>query len=234
MRDKRFNFKGFSIHTKLVLTITSFILVVCTALFLAFEYANEKTLADMPAWQKVLNAFFANVTTRTAGFNSIDTAGLTSASKMLTIMLMFIGGSSGSTAGGVKTTTIGVLVLCVISTLKNKDDVNAFDHRINNTAIKKAISIVFINLAEIVTATFLILLFQKGFTLIDVLFECTSAIGTVGMSTGITPELCTASKIVIIFLMYVGRLTSLIFALMFISLRAKTTTQKPLGNILVG
>lgn len=234
MRDKRFNFKGFSIHTKLVLTITSFILVVCTALFLAFEYANEKTLADMPAWQKVLNAFFANVTTRTAGFNSIDTAGLTSASKMLTIMLMFIGGSSGSTAGGVKTTTIGVLVLCVISTLRNKDDVNAFDHRINNTAIKKAISIVFINLAEIVTATFLILLFQKGFTLIDVLFECTSAIGTVGMSTGITPELCTASKIVIIFLMYVGRLTSLIFALMFISLRAKTTTQKPLGNILVG
>lgn len=234
MRDKRFNFKGFSIHTKLVLTITSFILVVCTALFLVFEYANEKTLADMPAWQKVLNAFFANVTTRTAGFNSIDTAGLTSASKMLTIMLMFIGGSSGSTAGGVKTTTIGVLVLCVISTLRNKDDVNAFDHRINNTAIKKAISIVFINLAEIVTATFLILLFQKGFTLIDVLFECTSAIGTVGMSTGITPELCTASKIVIIFLMYVGRLTSLIFALMFISLRAKTTTQKPLGNILVG
>lgn len=234
MRDKRFSFKGFSIHTKLVLTITSFILVVCTALFLAFEYANEKTLADMPAWQKVLNAFFANVTTRTAGFNSIDTAGLTSASKMLTIMLMFIGGSSGSTAGGVKTTTIGVLVLCVISTLRNKDDVNAFDHRINNTAIKKAISIVFINLAEIVTATFLILLFQKGFTLIDVLFECTSAIGTVGMSTGITPELCTASKIVIIFLMYVGRLTSLIFALMFISLRAKTTTQKPLGNILVG
>lgn len=234
MRDKRFNFKGFSIHTKLVLAITSFILVVCTALFLAFEYANEKTLADMPAWQKVLNAFFANVTTRTAGFNSIDTAGLTSASKMLTIMLMFIGGSSGSTAGGVKTTTIGVLVLCVISTLRNKDDVNAFDHRINNTAIKKAISIVFINLAEIVTATFLILLFQKGFTLIDVLFECTSAIGTVGMSTGITPELCTASKIVIIFLMYVGRLTSLIFALMFISLRAKTTTQKPLGNILVG
>ncbi|MGN0529340.1 MAG: TrkH family potassium uptake protein [Eubacterium sp.] len=234
MRDKKFNFKNFSIHTKLVLTITSVILVGCTVLFLVFEYANEKTLADMPLWQKLLNAFFANVTTRTAGFNSIDTAGLTSASKMLTIMLMFIGGSSGSTAGGVKTTTVAVLILCVISTLKNKDDVNAFDHRINNTAIKKAISIVFINFAEIVTATFLILLFQKGFTLIDVLFECTSAIGTVGMSTGITPELCTASKLVIIFLMYVGRLTSLIFALMFISLRAKTTTQKPLGNILVG
>lgn len=234
MRDKKFNFKNFSIHTKIVLTITSVILVGCTVLFLVFEYANEKTLADMPLWQKLLNAFFANVTTRTAGFNSIDTAGLTSASKMLTIMLMFIGGSSGSTAGGVKTTTVAVLILCVISTLKNKDDVNAFDHRINNTAIKKAISIVFINFAEIVTATFLILLFQKGFTLIDVLFECTSAIGTVGMSTGITPELCTASKLVIIFLMYVGRLTSLIFALMFISLRAKTTTQKPLGNILVG
>lgn len=234
MHDNSFKFKNFSVHTKLVLTITAAILSVCTLLFLLFEYSNEKTIADMPLWQKALNAFFANVTTRTAGFNSVSTSGLTSVSKMLTIMLMFIGGSSGSTAGGVKTTTIAVLILCAISTLKNKDDVNAFGHRLDNAAIKKAISIVLINFVEVVTAVFLILLFQNGFNLIDVLFECASAIGTVGMTTGITPHLCTASKLVIIFLMYVGRLTSLIFALMFISLRAKTTAQKPLGSVLVG
>lgn len=234
IRDNNFKFKKFSVHTKLVLTITAVILTVCTLLFLLFEYSNEKTIADMPLWQKVLNAFFANVTARTAGFNSVSTSELTSASKMLTIMLMFIGGSSGSTAGGVKTTTIAVLILCVISTLKNKNDVNAFGHRLDNAAIKKAISVVLINFAEVVIAVFLILLFQNGFNLIDVLFECASAIGTVGMTTGITPHLCTASKLVIIFLMYVGRLTSLIFALMFISLRAKTTAQKPLCSVLVG
>ncbi len=232
IKQNKFHIKSLSVHTKLVLVTTAFILISGTVLFYIFEKNNE--LKDMNFANALLNAFFSNVTTRTAGFNSINIDAMSSQSKMLTIILMFIGGSSGSTAGGVKTTTVAVLFLCVISTLKNSSEVNAFGRRITADAIKKAISICLINLIIIFAATTVISNIQSEFTLLDVIFECTSAIGTVGMTTGITSELNTISQIIIISMMYIGRLTSLIFALSFTVSKPKITTQKPKGNVMIG
>jgi trk system potassium uptake protein TrkH len=232
IKAKKFKCKNFDAHTKLVLITTAILLFAGFALFLAFEYNN--TLANMPFATKLLNAFFCSVTPRTAGFNSVDTALLTPQSKMLTIVLMFIGGSSGSTAGGVKTTTIAILFLCLFSNMRDKEDIEVFGRRITLDTVKKAISIALLNFSEIFISVILISLIQGEFALTDIIFECASAIGTVGMTTGITPQLNIASQIIIIMLMYIGRLTSLIFALSFVKQKPKTTAQKPVVNILIG
>lgn len=232
IKKSGFKFKRFSAHTKLVITTTIILLVAGTIFFMLFEYS--KSFSNMNFAQKLLNAFFCSVTPRTAGFNSIDVAGMTNQSKMLTIILMFIGGSSGSTAGGVKTTTIAIIVLCVIANMKNKEDANVFGKRITSSTIKRAISVITINVFYIFFGIILISIFQNKFALIDIIFECTSAIGTVGITTGISPELNIASQMVIIILMYVGRLTSMIFALSFIGVKPIVTTRKPDGKIMIG
>lgn len=232
MRQSKFKPKHFSPYTKLVLITTGALLVVGSVLFFIFEYSE--TLDGMSIGDKMLNAFFCAVTPRTAGFNSVDIDAMSSPSKMLTIILMFIGGSSGSTAGGVKTVTIAVLILCVFTSMRNKDDIEVFGHRVPDEVVKRAISVSLINFVYIIVATIVITLTQSSFKLIDVIFECTSAIGTVGMTAGITPQLSTLSQAVIIVLMYIGRLTSLIFALSLVTPQARTTTQKPKCNIMVG
>jgi trk system potassium uptake protein TrkH len=232
IRHNKFNKSKYSVHTKLVLITTAILLLGGAVLFFLFEYNN--TFAQMNLANKLLNAFFCSVTPRTAGFNSVDVASMTPQSKMLTIILMLIGGSSGSTAGGIKTTTVAVLVLCVVASMRNKNEISVFDRRITLDTVKKAVSVLMINLIEIFIAVILISFIQNEFTLTDIIFECTSAIGTVGITTGITPLLNSASQLIIILLMYIGRLTSLIFALSFVSTKPKTTTQKPKGNIMVG
>ncbi len=232
MRQTKFKPKAFSPYTKLVLITTSVLLLGGTALFFALEY--NQTFADMSLGKKVLNAFFCAVTPRTAGFNSIEIADMSPASKMLTIILMFIGGSSGSTAGGVKTVTITVLVLCLFSYMRDREDIDIFGHRISSSVVKKSVSVALINVIDILVATMIITFVQSDFKLIDVIFECTSAVGTVGMTAGITSQLNIVSQLVIIALMYVGRLTSLIFALSFVRTKQKTTIQKPKCNIMIG
>ncbi|MBQ8077089.1 MAG: Trk family potassium uptake protein [Eubacterium sp.] len=232
MKQHKFRFPNFSVHTKLTLITTGILLFGGTGLFLFFEY--KQTLADMPFGTKLLNAFFCSVTPRTAGFNSVDIASMTPLSKMLTTVLMFIGGSTGSTAGGVKTTTVAVIVLCVVSEARGKDQVNIFGRRITLETIKKSISVISTNLIFIFIATVIISTTQGGFRLIDIIMECTSAIGTVGMTAGITPYLSVVSKVAIILLMYIGRLTSLILALSFVHTKPKTNTKKPKCNIMVG
>ena len=153
---------------------------------------------------------------------------------MLTTILMFIGGSSGSTAGGVKTTTVAVLVLCVAANLRNREEITVFNNRISLDTVKKAVAVSVTNLFEIFIAVILISFVQSNLALSDVLFECTSAMGTVGITTGITPVLNSASQLVIIILMYIGRLTSLIFALSFVVTKPKTTAKKPKGEFMVG
>ena len=148
-------------------------------------------------------------------------------------MLMFIGGSGGSTAGGVKVTTVAVLVLCTVSNTIGSGETVAFGKRVDDSVLKRALTIVVMNFVEIVVGTFIICSVQN-FSVGDALFECASAMGTVGITVGITPELNTVSSVVIILLMYVGRLTTLIFALSFVTPRPKVTTQKPKGNFVVG
>ena len=118
--------RRFSVHTKIVLLVTGFLVIGGTILMLLFEYNNPETIAAMNGGEKVLNSFFAAVTPRTAGFNSISTSGMTSAGKFLTMILMMIGGSPGSTAGGIKTTTVGVLILTVICVIKRREDTEVF------------------------------------------------------------------------------------------------------------
>lgn len=232
IKESKFNPKRFTPYTRLVLITTGILLFAGTVLFLVFEY--DVTLKDMGFGKKLLNAFFCSVTPRTAGFNSVDIASMTPASKMLTIILMFIGGSSGSTAGGVKTATIAVLVLCLFSSMRDEDDIELFGYRIPSSIVKRSISVTMINFIEIFVATIIISLVQGELGLVDVIFECASAIGTVGMTVGITSRLEIVPQIVIILMMYIGRLTSLIFALSFVGRKTKTTTQKPKCPVMVG
>ena len=230
--SNRFKAKKYNVHTKLVLVTTAILLVIGTVFFMIFEYSN--TLDGMPIWQKILNSFFASSTARTAGFNSVSNASLTAPSRMITDILMLIGGSSGSTAGGIKTTTIAIMFLCVISTFRKKSNVEIFGKRISSDDMMKSAAIVFINVAQIVAGAIVIIIAQPSLELSDVLFECFSAMGTVGMTTGITSSFETIPKIVIILMMFIGRLTSLVFAFTFFYGVKRSSAQKPRGNLLIG
>ena len=232
LKDKKFKIKTLSVHSKLVFCSTAVLLLCGMALFFLFEY--NCTFKNMDLGTKLLNSFFCSVTPRTAGFNSVEIADMNPVSRMLTIVFMFIGGSSGSTAGGVKTTTVAVLVLCVIANIRNKNEITVFNNRITLDTVKKAVSVVVINLFEIFLGIIIISFSQSELSLADVVFECASAMGTVGITTGITSRLNIVSKLVIIILMYIGRLTSLIFGLSFVVTKPKTTTKKPKGEFMVG
>lgn len=232
MKNCSFKARSFSVHSKLVLVSTVGLLALGTALFLVFEY--NKSFADMNVAEKLLNAFFCSVTPRTAGFNSVNIADMSQQSNMLTIILMFIGGSPGSTAGGVKTTTIAILLLCAITNMRGKDEVDIYGKRIDFSTVKNAISIILINFVNILVSTIAITLLQPEFKLIEVVYECVSAMGTVGITMGITPNLNAISSLFVIGLMYIGRLTSMVFALSFVGSKPATTTQKPKGTILIG
>lgn len=233
--DFKFRVKRYSLHTKLTLTTTAILLIGGTILYYIFE--RENCFSDLSTGEKILNAFFTSTTTRTAGFNSVANGDLSAPSKVITYILMLIGGSAGSTAGGIKTTTVAVLFLCAISTLKSSNDIEVFGKRITIDIIRKAVAVTVINLTQIFISSVIITLCQPELRYSDILFECISAIGTVGMSTGITSSLELLPKIIIALLMFVGRITSLVFAFMFILDSRKNdihNSQKPKGNLLVG
>lgn len=228
----RAKFKRYLVHTKITLVTTATLLIGGTIVFAIFEWNN--TLADMPIWQKLINAFFAGVTPRTAGFNSIPISDMKGVSLVLTYGLMFIGGSAGSTAGGAKTATVAILALCATSTLRNKKDIDVFGRRITDDIIRKAAAIVTINTTAIFISSAVISLCQGELGYTNIVFECISAIGTVGMTTGITSSLNTLPQIIIIVLMFIGRITSLIFAFSISFSNKNITTKKPTGNIMIG
>lgn len=223
--------KKYLLQTKIVLLTTAF-LVLGGAL--AFYYLEKDLLmADMTVSGKILSSLFSSVTARTAGFNSIDTGALSDGSKLLTIILMFIGGSPGSTAGGVKTTTIVVLLLYVRSSIERTYGVNVFGRRLEEEAIKQASSVFTINLF-LALAVSLIIMGIQPLSLSDTLFETFSAIGTAGMTTGITRDLLPLSRLLIILLMYCGRIGSMSFALAFTQRKRITRVQNPVERINVG
>lgn len=225
------HYKKYKLHTKIVL-ITTFVLVFGSA-FLFYLFERNNLLVGMNTSGKILTSLFSSVTARTAGFNTVDTAALSDGSKLLTIILMFIGGSPGSTAGGVKTTTIVVLILYVVSNIKRTYGVNVFGRRLEDDSIKRASSIFTINLFLALMAALVIMMIQP-LAMTDVLFETFSAIGTVGMTTGITRSLLPASQMIIILLMYCGRIGSLSFALSFTQRKKIAHVQQPVERITVG
>lgn len=227
----KLSFRKYRLHTKIVL-ISTFILIFGGAALLFFFERNH-TIAGMPFDDQILCSLFGSVTARTAGFNTVDTASLTESSKILTSVLMFIGGSPGSTAGGIKTTTFVVLLIYAHANLRKKMHCNILGRRLDEGSIRKASAVLCINLFAVVLAVLVIVTVQPV-PATDVAFEVISAIGTVGMSTGITRDMETISKMVLIFLMYCGRIGSMTFALSLRGHKTEPPIKVPTEQIMIG
>ncbi|WIV11407.1 TrkH family potassium uptake protein [Proteiniborus sp. MB09-C3] len=195
-----------SLHTKLVLLSTAMLLVIGFVFIFIIEYNNPKTLGSLSFLEKIVASMFQAVIPRTAGFNSVDIGGLTKATSFLIIILMFIGGSPGSTAGGIKTTTFGVIILSITSVLKGNTDVVAFKKRIPYELIFRALAVLGISLVLVVFVTMVLTLTEVKNSFLDLLFETTSAFATVGLTRGITPELSSVGKLILTFTMFAGRI----------------------------
>ena len=204
------SFIKLSLDSKIVLVATLSLLMLGTLFYLAAEFANPATLGPLPFPQKILVAFFQSVTPRTAGFTAIDIGGLKQNSLFFTMFLMCIGGAAGSAAGGVKVNTIGVLVMTALSLVRGRDNVEAFGRQLTRQAVYRAITL-FLFYLGVVSFVALTLSLTEKFPLDSILFETFSALGTVGLTTGITPSLSIAGRFIIIAAMFVGRLGPLTF-----------------------
>lgn len=228
---KRFQWKKFSLNTKLVICATA--LLIFGGAFFLFLFEQGNTLHGLSTGEQILASLFGSVTARTAGFNTVDTGALRPESKFLTIILMFIGGSPGSTAGGIKTTTFVVVVLYVVSNLRGESGCNIFHRRISDDVIKKASMIFCLNLTLGVFST-LAIMATSSLELSDVLFEVYSAISTVGMTTGITRDLNEIGRVIIILLMYCGRIGSMTFVLSLVQKPDNKKLILPAEKITIG
>ena len=231
IRQKGLKWRRYDLQTKLVI-VTTLALVFGGAL-LFFVIERNRMNADMPLGEQVLVSFFSAVTPRTAGFNSVDTASLSDASKLLTVILMFIGGSPGSTAGGIKTTTVAVAFVFLFSGIRGRRGAYVFGRRIPDDAMKRSGMIVSTNLMLALFGA-LVLCGTQSLPLSDVLIEVFSAIGTVGMSTGITRELSALSALVVALLMYLGRVGSVSFAMALLERRMDPPVTYPEEQVTVG
>lgn len=230
LRNK-WHWKKYMLHTKMVLTISTVLVLGGAGLFYIFERNN--VFAGLSGKDALLCSLFAAVTPRTAGFNTVDLAAMTDGSKLLTTILMFIGGSPGSTAGGTKTTTVAVMLLSAIAMIRSSHGVNVFGRRLEPEVVHKACTVFFINMSLALVAILAILAVQP-LEFMDVCMEVFSAIGTVGMSTGVTRDLNNISKVIIILLMYCGRLGSLSFVLVFAQKKKVPPILNPQEKMLVG
>lgn len=231
LAEHKWHFHKYALQTKLILSMSAVLIFGGALLFYLLE--KDNLYADMSVTGKICSSFFNAVTPRTAGFNTTDTGSLTEGGKLLTIILMFIGGGSGSTAGGVKIATVFVLLLHLRSTLLRTTGTNSFGRRIESNTITKASALLCTYLFFSLAATLAICGIQR-FPIGDVLFEVVSAICTVGMSTGLTGQLNLYSQFIIIFLMYIGRLGSLSFALSFTEHKKLTHIMQPVERINIG
>lgn len=212
----RRDFRKVSLHTKLVLSVTAFLLLVGTVGILLLEWNNPKTLdaEHLSAGDKIINSFFQATTLRTAGFASIDQAGLTDTSKLLSVILMFVGASSASTGGGVKITTASVVVLMVVSVIRGRENINLFGKQISQQQVRRALTIVVISLAIVLLCSCALSLSERdsGISMMDLVFEATSAFATVGLSSANTATLNTLSQMLLMPIMFFGRVGPLTLA----------------------
>lgn len=228
------NTKRLSVHSKIVLFITGMLLIAGTVFIFLLEFKNKNTIGDMNIFDKVLNSFFSSVSPRTAGFNSIPIDEMTTASKFMTILLMFIGGSPGSTAGGLKTATFGIVILTLISVIKGRDDTEAFGRRFSKDLVYKSFALLMIAVGLVITVTLVLSITEYDKQFLDLLFEAASAFGTAGLTTGVTQGLSFTGKIIIIITMYCGRVGPLTVALALGHRKKKTGYRYPEGKILIG
>jgi len=225
--------KKISLHSKLAISFTVFLIFFGTIMFYILESNNPLTMQGFTFKEKTLASLFASITPRTAGYNSIDVAGMKQSSTLLTIILMFIGGSPGSTAGGVKTVTMLVLIISTISIIRGERDVEVFKRRIPYETIFKSIAIIMIGITLVFFVTFILTLTEDQ-EFLNILFETTSAFGTVGLTRGITPELSNAGKLILTLTMYSGRVGPLTLAFAIGYKEEHKRFRYAEGNITVG
>lgn len=222
-----------SLHSKVVLITSGVLIVIGTIVIFVFEFTNPVTLGPLDFGGKILGSFFQSVTPRTAGANTLDIAGLRQATQFFIIILMFIGASPGSTGGGVKTTTFAILIGAIIAMVRGKDDIVMFRRRLAKDRIYKAITLAILALVLVIFVTMLLSAFEDA-AFLEILFETTSAFGTVGLSMGLTPELSMPGRILIAFLMFIGRLGPITLAYALAPKPDKELYKYPEGKVTIG
>lgn len=236
MIDSRFKFSRYQLHTKIVLIYNLILIFVPAILFFIFEFTTigvKANFVDLSLGDKILNSFFMAVTPRTAGFASVDMTQVTPSGQLLTAILMFIGGNSGSTAGGIKVTTLVVVVATLVANARSQEHIVLFKRRLSPKIVNQSISLFIAYIILILLATITISSYEP-FDLKNVLFEVMSAIGTVGLSLGVTAKAQIATKLILIFLMYIGRLGALTLFSVIMKDRNDSLIEKPEGKVLVG
>lgn len=234
--DSKFNFKKLQLHSKVVLVYNSLFILIPTILYFVFEFTGFGQSGNFVNYsfdKKILNSMFLSISPRTAGFNSVDLTMLTSGGKLLTIFLMFVGGNPGSTAGGIKVTTFIVIVANLIACSKKNSRVVLFKREVSSDLIKQSSSLFLAYLMMVFIATLSISMVDS-FTLEEILFEVVSAIGTVGLSLGVSGSCSIFTKVVLIILMYAGRLGALTLFSIFTGQKSKENLLEPKGRMLVG
>lgn len=224
-------FSKYSFHSKIVLSTSAVLVGVGFIVFFILEYNNQ--LSGMTLSEKMMASLFLSVSPRTAGFNTVSMADLTDSSKLVTSILMLIGGSPGSTAGGMKTITFAVMVISTVSAARGVEDSVLFKRKLEKEAIHQAIAIFTIYVFAVIFSAVMLSTIQ-GFEIIDSIFESASAAGTVGLTTGITQSLNSISKIIIIFLMFTGRIGILTFAMALGERKKKSLISRPSEKIIIG
>ncbi len=226
--------KHLTLHSKIALSTTIILIFGGAVLIFLFEYQNPLTIGDFTLWQKIQTSLFQSVTTRTAGFATIPQQNWGNAASMVSLFLMFIGGSPVGTAGGVKTITIAILFMSAFATIQNRNEVTLFHRNISKQAVSKSVAVVSMSFLIMFTSTVLLSVVIEADAL-DILFETISATATVGLSRNLTPFLNTAGKLIIIATMYLGRIGPISLAIAFNSRKEKQNIIKnPTEKISVG
>lgn len=226
-------FRKLSLHSKIVITTTLFLIFFGTALTLLLEYNNPNTIGTLPFGNKLMASMFQSVTTRTAGFATIPQQNFTTASSIMYLVWMFIGGSPSGTAGGVKTVTIALILVSTICIVKGKRDITIFRRKISEQYLKKGLAVIVVSFLVLLIMTGSLAAVQDS-VFLDTLYETTSAIGTVGLTRSFTGSLTTIGKLLIIITMYIGRIGPITMALTFNVKRHGGEMSLPEGKILVG
>ena len=225
--------KKLSLHAKVVLSVTTILIVTGTVAIAAIEFTNRKTLAGLNFSGQFLGSLFQSITPRTAGYNSLDISQMRPASWFIMIILMFIGASPSSTGGGIKTTTVGVLMAAVSATVRGKQDVSLFERRFPQDLVNKAFTLTFIALSWVCFVT-LIMSLVEPFSFIRLFFEVMSGFGTVGLTTGITSSLTDLSRVLIIVTMFIGRVGPLTVMVAITDIEHKKSGRYIPDHVMIG
>ena len=233
MLDCKMNFKKFQLNTKVVLVVTLIMIAAGTGLFLLFE-RNNPSYAGFSFGEKLLASFFNAVTPRTAGFATTAPETFSESGYLLCVLLMFVGGGSGSTAGGIKVSTFAVIIMGMLAVFRGRRDINIGKRRIEYSLLSQALAIFSSCLIIVVVSTVAICAIQPEIAFKAVLFENVSALSNTGLTMSLTPHLCTASKLIVIFLMYAGRVGILTLALALGEKKTAAEIRRPVESLLIG